>query len=108
MDIKSRDPISPTAVLDHLQELEELHGVQRDTLEYLTRNLAVDDTETFEELEEELAEMDSFREEHIIKIIETLPRSEQEVRTLFSKERVKLEDGEIDEIVQFVESIGAR
>ncbi len=108
MQINTRTAMSTTAVLQHLQELEELHPVQQETLEYLSRNVAVEDMGTFEELVEELTAMDSFREEHILKIIETLPRSEQEVRTLFSKERIKLDDGEIEDIVSFVESIDAR
>lgn len=106
MEIESRTPLSPTAVLTHLQDLEELNDVQRDTLEHLNGRLTVQDMDAFEELQAEAEELDSFREEHIIKIIDTLPRSEQEVRTLFSKERVKLADGEVEAVAEFAASVG--
>ncbi|MDY6773898.1 MAG: hypothetical protein SVS85_01760, partial [Candidatus Nanohaloarchaea archaeon] len=63
---------------------------------------------TDERMQEELDGLESLKDEHILKIIETLPRSEQEVNALFSKERVKLDDSEVEKIVEFAESVGSR
>lgn len=108
MEIESRTPVSAAQVLQRLEEIEEPGRVQRDTVEHLRKHLAVQATDTFDEMREELEGLDSFRDDHIIKIIETLPRSEQEVNALFSKERVKLDDSEIQEVVKFAESVGTR
>lgn len=109
MDILNDDAISATdalAAMDGLDE-EELSEPQRRALEYLRKHVPVQDTDTFQELADELADLDAFKDDQIIKIIETLPRTEQEVRTLFSKERIKLEDSDIDDVISFVESVEA-
>ncbi|MDY6769464.1 MAG: hypothetical protein SVU88_00670 [Candidatus Nanohaloarchaea archaeon] len=108
MDIESRTPVSGTEVRAQLEEVEDRNEVQRTTFEHLTKHLAVHDTETLAELKEEISGLNSFREEHVLKIIETLPRSEQEVAALFSKERIKLDDDEVQQVVDFAESIGSR
>lgn len=105
MEILSKKTISPTAVLNRLSDREDLNSRQRTALEHLQKHVSVDDEETFEELVEELKELDMFTEDQIIKIIDVLPGSEQEVRTLFSKERIKLEDSDIDSIIDFSESV---
>lgn len=105
MEIQSRSRMSPANVLEQLEDVEELTPVQQRTLEHLKRNLAVKDTEALEELMEELQEIDDLKERHVLKVIETLPMSGMEVRTLFSKERIKLDDAQIDEIVSFSESV---
>ncbi len=108
MDVKSREPVSATTVFAELEAAEERNDVQELTLEHLTKNLAVQDPDTLDELMEELDEIESLRDEHRLKIVETLPRSEMEVQALFSKERIKLDDDEIDRIVDFSESVGKR
>ncbi|MDY6761732.1 MAG: hypothetical protein SVY41_01660 [Candidatus Nanohaloarchaea archaeon] len=108
MDVESQTLVSATTVLARLEEVEDRNDVQEATLEHLTKNLAVHDQETAEELLEELQDIESLRDEHRLKIIETLPRSEMEVRALFSKERLKLEDDDIDRIVDFAQSVGTR
>ncbi|MDY6766062.1 MAG: hypothetical protein SVW77_01735 [Candidatus Nanohaloarchaea archaeon] len=108
MEVTSQTPVSATRVLDTLREVEDRNEVQEETLEHLTKHLAVHDTGTLDELLEELDAVDGLRDEHRFKIIETLPRSGMEVRTLFSKERIKLEDSDIDQIVDFAESVGTR
>ncbi len=107
MEIVSEKKISPTEVLSLLEELEDRNEAQSRTLEHLKRNLAVQDPDTFEELFKEIAEEDVFRDEHILKILETLPMSEREVNALFSKERIKLDDSDIERVIEFSQSIGA-
>jgi len=106
MNVESKDPVSATEVLDALDEIEEKNPVQEDTLEFLKKHLAVHDMDTVAEMVDELKEVNNFRDEHAIKIIETLPRSEMEVNTLFSKERIKLEDSEVQEVAEFARSVG--
>ncbi len=105
MEILSTEVISPTQTLQHLSDREELNDRQRNTLEYLQKHVRVKDPGTVEELQQELAELDAFKDDHILKIIEILPRTEEEVRTLFSKERIKLEDEDIDSVIAFSESV---
>lgn len=105
MEILSTERISPTEVLDHLSELEEPNTRQQQALEYLQKHVSVKDADTLEELKKELEELDAFKDDQILKIIEILPRTEQEVRTLFSKERIKLEDQDIDRVLQFADSV---
>ncbi len=107
MKVVSDTPVSATEALEALGSIDDLTDAQRETLEHLTRHLAVQDMETFAELEQELEEMDLFKPQHIIKIIETLPTTEQEVRTLFQKERIKLDDEDIERIIAFAESVEA-
>jgi len=107
MEILSEETITSTQVLNHLKQRddEELNERQRRALEYLRKHVAVQDEETVDELLDELAELDLLREDQMIKLLEVLPRTEPEVRTLFSKERIKLEDGDIDRLVQFTDSV---
>ncbi|MFB6265748.1 MAG: hypothetical protein ABEI07_01550 [Candidatus Nanohaloarchaea archaeon] len=105
MEIKTREPVSPAEVLQKLEEEDELNPSQRRAREFLEKHLAVKDVETSKKLVEELEEMDALKDRHILKIIETLPQSEAEVNALFSKERIKLEDGQVQEIIDFSESV---
>lgn len=105
MEILSKQNISPTEVLNRLSDRDDLNGRQRTALEHLQKHATVENEETLDELVEELKEMDMFTDDQIIKIIDVLPGSEQEVRTLFSKERIKLEDTDIDNIIDFSESV---
>lgn len=108
MEVESRQAISATEVLDELESVEEKNPVQEDTLEFLRKHLAVHDADTVAEMIDELKDVNNFRDEHAIKIIETLPRSEREVNALFSKERIKLEDSEVQEVMEFARSVGKR
>ncbi len=105
MEIVSTETISPTEVLNRLSDRDDLNTRQRNALEQLQKHVTVEDEETFDELVEELNELDMFTDDQIIKIIDVLPAHEQEVRTLFSKERIKLEDDDIDNIVDFTQSV---
>ncbi|MCJ7479100.1 MAG: hypothetical protein MUP63_02875 [Candidatus Nanohaloarchaeota archaeon QJJ-7] len=108
MDIEEKNAVSATNVLNVLEGIEDRNEVQRDTFEHLKKNLAVHSDDTLEELIDELEEIDSLKDKHVLKIIETLPRSEQEVQALFSKERIKLDDSEVEKIVEFADSVGSR
>lgn len=107
MEVLSRENISPTEALKRLSDEEEenLERRQRSALEHLKKHVTVEDEETFEELRDELKELDTFTDDQIIKVIDVLPQTEQEVRTLFSKERIKLDDSDIQQVLDFAESV---
>jgi DNA-directed RNA polymerase subunit F len=107
MEIKEEEMAYPVEALNILEgrEEEDLNHEQRITLENLTRHCKVKDLETLEELHDELSEIDSLKEKHIYKLLEVVPQHESTVRSVFSKERVKLEDEEIEEILEICQSI---
>ncbi len=107
MEIKDEEFAYPVEALQTLKdrEEEELSHEQKIALENLSRHTHVEDLETLEELHDELSEIDSLKEKHIYKLLEILPRHESTVRAVFSKERVKLEDSEIDEILSVCQSV---
>ncbi len=105
MEIVSKQNISPTEVLNELSDREDLGPRQRTALEHLQKYVSVEDEGTLEELVGELKELDTFTDDQIIKIIDVLPETEPEVRSLFSKERIKLDDSDIDNIIDFSRSV---
>ncbi|MDY6770521.1 MAG: hypothetical protein SV186_01030 [Candidatus Nanohaloarchaea archaeon] len=98
------DPIEALETLADKEDEGELRHPQQIGLEYLRKNAKIKDRESYEELKDELAEIDSLKEKHIIKILDILPKHEEEVEALFSKERVKLDDEEIQQIIDICSS----
>lgn len=105
MKVLSKEYVSPAHVLNQLSGRDELKRRQQSTLEHLKKHLVVDDEGTVEELVGELEDMDTFNDAQVLKIIEVLPMSEREVRALFSKERIKLDDSDIQAVIDFSESV---
>ncbi|MFB6204098.1 MAG: hypothetical protein ABEJ75_00470 [Candidatus Nanohaloarchaea archaeon] len=107
MEIKDEEYVYPAEALEVLQdrEEEELTHEQKIALENLTRHMKIDDVETLKEIHDELAEIDNLKEKHIYKILELVPQHESTVRAIFSKERVKLEDSEVEQILDICQSI---
>jgi len=103
MEIKDEEYVYPAEVLEQLQKKDEdeedLNHEQKVALENLTRNIQVEDVETLNELNEELSEIDTLKQKHIYKILEVMPEQPSTVKTMFSKERVKLEDQDVEEIL---------
>jgi len=107
MQIKNQENAYPIEALELLQEKDEenLTHEQKIALENLTRHCKIRDLETLEKLHEELSEIESLKEKHVYKLLEVVPRQESTVRSIFSKERIKLEDSEINQILQKCQSI---
>jgi DNA-directed RNA polymerase subunit F len=107
MDVKSEELAYPAEALELLEgrDEEELTHEQKIALENLTRHCKVRDLDTLEELYDELSEIDSLKEKHIYKLLEVVPEFESTVRSVFEKERIKLEDEEIEEILDICQSI---
>ncbi len=107
MEIKSEEFVYPAEALEVLEETgeEERSHEQAIALENLTRHVAVDDLGTLEELHEELAEIEALKEKHIYKLLEVMPQHESTVNSIFSKERVRLDDSDIEEILDICTSV---
>jgi len=107
MKVKEESYAYPVEALKALKDKDEenLSHEQKIALENLTRHCKVDDLGTLEELYEELSEIDSIKEKHIYKLLEVVPGNESTVRSVFSKERVKLEDSEVSKITEICRSI---
>ena len=107
MEVKSEEYVYPVEVLQTLEEKEEenLSHEQKIALENLTRHTKLKDLETLQELHNELSEIESLKDKHVYKLLEVVPKHESTVRAVFEKERVKLDDSEIDQILEICQSI---
>ena len=107
MKVKDEEYVYPVEVLQTLEEKDEesLNHEQRIALENLTRHVKISDLDTLKELNKELSEIESLKEKHIYKLLEVVPQNETTVRAVFEKERIKLEDSEIQEILEVCQSI---
>lgn len=107
MEVKEEELAYPVEALQVLQnrDEEELNHEQKIALENLTRHCKIRDLDTLEELYEELAEIDSLKDRHIYKLLEVVPDHESTVRAVFQKERVKLDDSEVEQILDICQSI---
>lgn len=107
MEIKEEEYVHAVQALEMLEERDEedLTHEQKIALENLSRHTKIRDLDTLEELREELSEVESLKEKHIYKLLDTVPKHESTVRAVFSKERVKLDDSEVEEILDICQSI---
>ncbi|MFB6191224.1 MAG: hypothetical protein ABEJ64_02255 [Candidatus Nanohaloarchaea archaeon] len=107
MEIKEEELAYPVEALEALEEKdeEEMTHEQKIALETLQRHCKVRDLDTLEELYDELSGVDSLKDVHIYKLLEVVPQHESTVRAVFSKERVKLEDSEVEQILDICQSI---
>ena len=107
MEIKNQEFVYPVQALEVLEETEEEERSheQKIALENLTRHTAIDDLGTLEELHEELSEIESLKDKHIYKLLEVVPQYESTVRGVFSDERIRLDDSEIEQILDICTSV---
>jgi len=107
MNVTDEEYVFPVEVLETLQERdeEELTHEQRIALENLTRHTKVKDLDTLKELYSELEGLEDLKEKHVYKLLEVVPQHESTVRAIFSKERIKLDDSDIDSILEITQSI---
>lgn len=107
MEIKEEELAHPVEALEALKDRDEetMTHEQKIALETLERHCKVRDLDTLEELHEELSEVESLKDRHIYKLLEVVPQHESTVRAVFSKERVKLDDPEVEQILEICRSI---
>ncbi len=107
MDVKDEEYVYPVEVLEVLDERdeEELSHEQAIALENLTRHTKITDIDTLKELYSEFEEIEALKDKHIYKLLEVVPQFESTVRSVFSKERIKLEDSDVEQILEICQSI---
>ncbi|MFB6193314.1 MAG: hypothetical protein ABEK00_03610 [Candidatus Nanohaloarchaea archaeon] len=107
MEIKDEEHVFPVEALQALEDRDEedLSHEQKIALENLSRHVKVEDLETLEELYGELDEVEDLKDKHIYKLLEVVPQHESTVRAVFSKERVKLDDSQVEQILEICQSI---
>ncbi len=107
MKIVEEEYVYPVEALEALNDRdeEELTHEQRIALENLSRHTKITDLDTLGELHSEFKEIEGLKDKHIYKILEVVPTEESTVRAIFSKERVKLEDSDIENILDITNSI---
>lgn len=107
MDIKDEELVYPVEALKVLEDrdTEEMTHEQKIAFENLSRHCKVQDLDTLKELHEELSEVEDLKDRHIYKLLEVVPQYESTVRAIFSKERVKLDDDQIEEILEICKSV---
>ena len=89
-------------LLDEESEIRELNNEQKVSLEH-AGHLAKIPREKAEELIEELKGLDFVSKAMACKITDILPQYSEDIRVLFAKERLILEKGHIDQILEVVE-----
>ncbi|MFB6245855.1 MAG: hypothetical protein ABEJ03_05930 [Candidatus Nanohaloarchaea archaeon] len=106
MEVREEEMAYPVEALRLLEERDEesLSHEQKIALENLTRHARVKDFETLEKLHEELSELESLKDRHAYMVLNVMPEHESTVRAIFSKERVKLDQDEVDEILEICRS----
>lgn len=107
MEVREEELVYPVEVFQLLDDRDEdeLDHSQKIALENLTRHCKIRDLETLEELYEELSEIGSLKDRHIYKLLEVVPEHDSTVRAVFEKERVKLDDSEVEEILEVCRSV---
>lgn len=107
MEVKDEEYVYPVEALEALEEKDEedLSHEQKIALENLIRHTKVKDRESLEQLYEEFEEVEDLKEKHIYKLLEIVPEHESTVRAIFSKERIKLDDEQVEDILEISGSI---
>lgn len=107
MEIVEEDFAYPVEALELLEERddEELSHEQKIALENLSRHCRIRDLDTLEKLHSELSEVDDLKEKHVYKLLEVVPQYESTVRAVFQKERVRLDEEQVEQILDICQSI---
>jgi len=107
MNVTDEEYVFPVEVLETLQDRDEedLSHEQRIALENLTRHIKIDDLDTLKELYSEFEEVEVLKDKHIYKLLELVPQHESTVRAIFSKERIKLDNSDVEDILSITQSV---
>jgi DNA-directed RNA polymerase subunit F len=107
MKVKDEEFVHPVEVREVLEKKEEddMSHEQAIALENLSRHTKIEDKETLEELHSELSEIEDLKDRHIYKLLQVVPQYESTVEAVFSKERVKLDESQVQNILDIMESI---
>lgn len=84
-------------ILEEREREGELSYEQKSSLEHLRKFSKVEDDE---KMAEELRAVEKLREDLIVKIINSLPKTAEEVKALFQKDVIDLADEDVAKIVE--------
>jgi DNA-directed RNA polymerase subunit F len=85
------------------KEREELIYEQRIALEHVQHFAKLPANKT-KELIKALMGIEGIKEQHAYKIADILPQTEDDVKTIFAKERISLKDADIKKLLEIVRS----
>ena len=93
--------VTLSEVKDLLSQVEEKTIEQKIAMEH-AEQFAVLETKKSRELADKLAKIDHITDFLAVKIADLLPRTIDELRAVFAKERINLETGEAEKILSLV------
>ena len=99
-DVIEKKPIDMAHVRDILSQIKDQNHEQKVTFEYLSKfaKLSKEDAEkAFNELKE--ANIPRLKDKHIVKLIDLLPKTVDEVKTIFLKEEITLSKEDLQKIL---------
>jgi DNA-directed RNA polymerase subunit F len=83
------------------KERKELTYEQRIALEHANKFAKLQSQKT-KDLISDLNKLDFIEESHIYKIVDLLPKTNEDIKTIFAKERINLNDDKIKKILNIV------
>ena len=104
MNVTNEEPITieeAKKILERRKNEGDLSYEQNITYEYLKKMSKLSDKKV-EELRNALQEIEILKPRHIVKIIDILPDTEEEVKLIFEKETTNLKKDAIAKIVEIV------
>ncbi|MCK5016900.1 MAG: hypothetical protein KAS32_07490 [Candidatus Peribacteraceae bacterium] len=104
MDIKNEKVISwseAKKILSDKEKNKELVYEQKNALDHLRKFCKLPETKS-KKIIEELGTMENLKERHIVGILNFLPENLDELRTLFSNDRIVLSEDDSKKIVKIV------
>lgn len=101
--IVSEKPVSLPEVLEILEAEKkgEMEYSQRLSYDY-AQKFAQIDSKKAKKMKEELLQIEKLNERYAVAIIDLMPKQKEEIELLFQKTRVRLEDSEINQILEIV------
>jgi len=102
-DVVERKPVPIALVKDMLAKVKEKNHEQKITFEYVSK-FAKLNKEDAEKLMEELrsANIPRVKERHIVKLVDLMPKTADEVKVIFAKEEVALSKEDVQKILDIL------
>ncbi len=91
-------------ILEEREKKGELNYEQKTALDHLSKFVKLKPEKAREALEE-LSKLDKIKPETGVKIVDTLPENEEDIRAIFAKERYVLTKEEMGKILKAIEGL---
>ena len=89
------------SILEKVKKHGELEYWQRLTYDYSQKFSKLKPSEV-KELMEEIMKIEKIREHQAVAIVDLMPGTKDDIELIFSKERTKLDDGEVKQVLEIV------